>query len=292
MSIYGLSPIGTELGPYGGPGLITVRNVLPESLNTFRIIFDREVRRFDDQALNSGTNASNYTLLAIDPTVVTGSGEAVVPSGGVLPTVQPAVVVAAANPTDLRELVLSTDANLEPCVRYQVTVSARIKSTDNDVFAGPQTWEFVGRKIPTSVTAEEEAQERFRDFDYRLAPDPDNPDQPTQVYRLDESSDIGLQNNAESLRKRVLRRVSTQRGGFAFLTEYGTSNTIKRLAKAGNMQGVANEMSEQIRREPDVLAAGVVVTTRPSVDGTLVIVDAQVTQVDSRENQFFFEFPL
>lgn len=291
MTAFGLSPLGTALGPFGGAGLITVLGVLPASQNSFVVVFDRPPRRLDDQSPFSGVNPSNYALTTIDPTVIAGNGDAVVPEGFVVPTRQPSIVRALVDRVDPTQVTLTTDAALEAGVLYEVAIVGGIKSIDGDTFAGPNTARFFGRRAPGTPVGLERFEERFRDLDYVLVPDPSRPDAETQVYRFDDSGDVGLADNATSLRKRLFRRITTQPGQFAFLPKYGVGLQIKALARAGQLQQMSNLIAEQVKLEPDVLQAGASTSLRRTSKGGIVSVQLQIVQDDARERQFLFEFP-
>ena len=292
MTAFGVSPLGEDLGPFGGPGLITVLGVLPEGLNSCIVVFDRYPRSLDDQSPFSGVNPSNYTLAAVDPTIVAGNGDIIIPAGGVVPTYTPNIVGAAVDATDPTQIVLSVDAAFEPGVEYQVTLTNTIKSTDCDDFAGTSVFSFTGRRLPNTPTRIELYEERFRDLDYAIIPDPAHPGGTTQAYRFDDSGDVAIAGNTASLKKRLFRRITTQPGQFAFLPGYGVGLTLKALARANRMQELSNLISEQVKLEPDVLNAGAATSLRRTGDGAVVVVSLQVVQDDARERKFLFEFPM
>jgi len=291
MTAFGISPLGKGLGPFGGPGLITLLGVLPQSLNTFVFVFDKEPKRLDDQSPCSGVNIKNYALEAVNPTIIADNGDIVIPAGAVVPRYQPRIVSATADILDPKQIIIATDTDLEPRVLYEASVVGPIQSIDDDIFAGPTTFPFTGRLKPNTPTPIELYEERFRDLDYILNPNPAQPEEKTQVYRFDASGDLSIAGNEASLRKRLFRRITTQPGEFAFLPNYGVGLQLKTLARQGQLQQLSNLVSAQVLLEPDVIQAAAATAVRPTSGGGIVTVSLKVVQDDARTRTFLFEFP-
>ena len=292
MSILGLSPLGTDLGPAGGLGLITVLGVLPVSNNTFAVVFDREPLTLDQDAVDSAINEENYTLSPIDPAIVAADGTVYVPPGKVVPTRGARSAIArrdTVDPIDPNQILVSSDVTLEPGVDYSVVVSPAIKGADGETFAGPTDFTFTAPDIAPVLSPVQVSEERYRDFDYVInAPDPAG----NQVYRFDANGDIGIQSAAVSLRKRIYRRVFTDPGAFSFLPEYGAGLQVKSLARTNAIQNLANTINAQILQEPDVVDSGTSVTVDTTIQGTFVNVDSRVVRNDSRVVRVLFSEPV
>lgn len=84
------------------------------------------------------------------------------------------------------------------------------------------------------------------------------------TFRIDAQGDYAFDEGVETLRKRVVRRLVTVKGGFAHLPTYGVGITTlgKRLAVAATLATVAADAEAQIRDEPDVAEVAV----RPVID--------------------------
>jgi hypothetical protein len=98
-----------------------------------------------------------------------------------------------------------------------------------------------------------------------LASGVSTPDAPLLgTFRVDAQGDYAFDEGTEGLRKRILRRLVTMRGGFAHLPNYGVGVPAlgKRLAVAATLASVAADAEAQILSEPDVAEASV----RPFVD--------------------------
>lgn len=289
MSVFGISPLGTDPGPFGGPGLITVLGVLPISANQFAVVFDRVPKGLDPQASRSATNEDNYTLAAIDPTLTADDGTTVVPPGGVVPTRFPYTGVAVQDAEDPTQILCSTDSAMEPLVLYAVTVSASICGAAGETFAGPTEFRFRAPKLSPVLERVEVSEERYRDLDYIIDP---RPGEVGQTYRHEDSGDIGIQDAAASLRKRIYRRVFTDPGGFAWAPGYGVGVKVKALAKTQRLQELASVVTEQVQQEPDVVQAGTEVFIERTLQGTFLQVDCYVEQRGSRSRRFLFRQPL
>lgn len=282
MSAYGLSPLGTGLGPFGGPGLITILGVLPEATNAFLVVFDRYPDTFGPLAYYSATNPDNYLLSAIDPTY-TSATTTLVPPGTVVPTRTPRVFKAEVDEEDEKQIRLFTDAKLEPGVQYSVEASSSIQGREGQTFAGPVEFTFYAPLLPDQILPEERREERYRDLAYQMYGD-------QAGYQYDANGDIGIQGAQDSLTKRLHRRVFSREGDFAWTTNYGAGISVKALARAGMLQNLAERIRDQFLREPDVKNASVVTRIARAAQGTFIDIKAKVlreddtvTRVDLRE---------
>lgn len=249
MTAFGISPLGT--GPLGGPGTIAARGVLPSGNNEFVVVFDTLPKTNPSTRPGSALNVANYALSAIDPTILTGNGQLVVPKGYTVPTRAPSIVNIEQDDDDDTQFILYTDCMLEPGVDYMLDVSPQICGINEEDWYGDTQFTFraLGRPaIPR--TASERAEDRYRDFDYGPVDEDGN-----AAYRIDGNGDIGIQNSTLSLQKRIQRRLLTPKGGFAWSKDYGTFSGLKSLARQGQLQALANRISEQLRQEPDVADA-------------------------------------
>lgn len=84
------------------------------------------------------------------------------------------------------------------------------------------------------------------------------------TFRVDAQGDYAFDEGVETIRKRVVRRLVTMRGGFAHLPNYGVGIPAlgKRLAVAATLAAVAADAESQILSEPDVAE----VSVRPVID--------------------------
>jgi hypothetical protein len=283
MSVLGFAPLGTDLGPFGGPGLITILGVIPISANEIVVVCDRPPRALDDDAFDDALIESNYTLASIDPTV---GDPPFIPPGEYKATFEPTVVHAAQDELDNQQIILSTDVKLEKHVRYELVVDF-LEGAEGETFAGPNTWTFEAlTPVPRYA----------RVAQLGLATDPYNDFANGFVASSADgtTTSIGLTAGAggqfmrhggvESTRKRLHRRLLTARRRFLVLSpSYGTDFPVGSLARPSAIQLLVNDIAAGARSEPDVSAAECIaqVGEHGDIDITLRarVVDSSVVEV-------------
>lgn len=103
-------------------------------------------------------------------------------------------------------------------------------------------------------------------------------------FFVDDTGDYAVDQGIASYRKRVFRRLTTRKGSFAHLPNYGVGipDQIKSLSKAGLRESIAADAEEQIRREPETAAVSVVlVNDRNRPDVVVLRVRARTTHGDN-----------
>ena len=94
------------------------------------------------------------------------------------------------------------------------------------------------------------------------------------AFVLDARNDIDIQGTIASVKKRVVRRLITQPGGFFHLPDYGLSIDIKKLASTTDLAMLAVNAKEQVAKEEEIETVNVEVEQLTT--GTFVIrVDAR-----------------
>jgi len=271
MSLFGLSPLGTELGPSGGPGLITVLGVLPASVSSFIVVFDRPPFVFDSAAARAANNASNYEMTSIDPTIYPPLALVpTLPPGKVVPTRQVFPAVATVDRADPKQVIVDTDAKMDPKVDHVVHVNANIRGVGGETFAGPQDWVFTSvNYAPDPESPAAQALAKYRDFAWQF-------DSDAGAWKYDPNNDIGIAGRLASLRSRIYRRVFTSPGGFAFLPTYGVGVALKGLGRAAARQGLADTVAQQALLEPEVVDASADVRLEHTDRGSVVYISLYV----------------
>jgi hypothetical protein len=110
-------------------------------------------------------------------------------------------------------------------------------------------------------------------------------------YAYDETGEIVLDDAAGSLKKRILRRITTETGGFVHLPGYGQPAYRAQVARAGEVQALAIQLQEQILREPDVRDASVTGSVEANSAGGIVRLDIRVQPKAAREVSFLVQVP-
>jgi hypothetical protein len=90
------------------------------------------------------------------------------------------------------------------------------------------------------------------------------------TFREDSQGDIAFDEGLAGFKKRVMRRLTTKKGRFSHLKNYGVSTiaSVKMLSRAGLREFLADEAEDQIRQEPetvDVSVSIVVDDARPDM---------------------------
>ncbi len=289
MSRYGEAPVPISTPATGFYDVVTP--ALPLALNEALVICNRTLPGDDVQGFNSVTNPSNWAVTPIDPRIVKTDGSFQVPLGEVVPTVaDPQIASVAVDPDFDNQYILTTVTPMENGVRYTFTLSDDVKSTGCDVLSANDnaSMRALGRGIaagPRYVQADQ-----YRDW--AMTYFPNDPKQPVSTWRFDSTGDIGIQNNLESLQKRIYRRLSTKPGGFRHLPGYGVDLKLKTLFRSGRANEIANELRKQIREEPDVLDAGIAVKLRFANNSPYVEISVRVQMIDRQIGKFVFPLTL
>lgn len=268
MSQYGIEPYGDELGPYGGPGLITLLGVLPAAENRMIALFDRAPVSDDPKGWRSATNIGLYTIETIDPTISI-NGYSIVPDKAIVPTRAVALARARVDPDDPKQIHIWTDRDMEPQVQHRLIVVGPIHGASCETFAGPGEGTFWAPSPAATASAPDRLDGQFRDLDDGGTPSSgDLPD----VWRYQENGDIALQPEIEALKKRIIRRCTQQRGAFVW-SPNGVDVFVNMQMRADELNRLATQVAEQARK--DVIVAAASCTVTPLISGS----DAYVTVV-------------
>lgn len=261
MSGLGLYPLGEELGPFGGPGLITILGVIPIGRAAVSIVFDRRPKLDDDGAWNDASDINNYILFAIDPTELTEQGEAVIPKGKFKATRECAVVAAALDAIDPQQVILTLDAPLEKFVDYELTV-LYVRGDEGETFAGPTSWSFralAPGKPEVKKHALSLALDPYHDIANGFAALGPDGKPGLSGWQLASDQNFVHHGGVENARKRIHRRMFSGRGKYLIYGNgYGVDWPYGSLIRPGSLNRLANAIAQQIRREPDVIDCTVV----------------------------------
>lgn len=293
MSAYGIKPFGVAPGAFGGPGLVTILGLLPSGSNELIAVFDAEPLADDPFGFDSATNPKNWTLSAVDPRIPSTADptDLYLEPGDVVPSVYPSIFSAYVDEDDETQIHLVTDVSLERGVRYQLEAQPPIRGAACEELTGVTVLEIRGLGIGAPARPRFVQVEVFRDLAYQFISR--DRSTPPQNYRLTSAGDIALQSAEESLRKRLHRRIHTRPGGFAHLPGYGLNPGVKRLARTGELQRLANEAAAQALLEPDVEAAAATVEMITGADGDSAIQIRLRVKPAARETRvYLYEQPI
>ena len=274
----GLDPLGTGLGPFGGPGLITIKGVVPVGMSEIAIVLDRVPKLYNDGAYDDASDLSNYILLPIDPTEILPDDKVFIPEGKFVPTHGAEIVGATLDPADEKQIILVTDSALEKWVDYELTL-LYVKGVDDEDFAGPNVFPFrgltPGKVIQGKKAALAVPQDPYLDIANNF--DAKNADGSVSLkgWQLESSQQFVKAGGLANTRKRIVRRIFAGRGRYLIYgSDYGVDLRPKLLVRPGDLQRLENNIAAQIRREPDVRSAFVACTVDPS--GQMLNIEARV----------------
>ena len=289
MSRYGAEPVPI---PEPTTGFYDVVDpALPLALNEALVICNRALPGDDTQGYNSVTNPLNWTITPVDPRIVKSDGTYQVPPGEVVPTVaNPQIASVAIDPDYDNQYILTTVTPMENRVRYTFTLSDRVRATDCAELTANDSASM--RAVTRGSAAEPRFVQEDQYRDWAMTYFPKDPEQPNSTWRFDSTGDIGIQNNLESLQKRIYRRLTTKPGGFRHLPGYGVDLSLKTLFRSGRANEIANNLRQQIRSEPDVLDAGVAVKLRFAGNSPYVEITVRVQMTDRQTGKFVFPLTL
>lgn len=269
MSGLGLSPLGEELGPWGGAGLITIKGVVPIGRSEIAVIFDRAPKLANDGAWNDASDTGNYLLFAIDPTELTAENEPFIPPGKFKASRECAVVEARLDSIDPLQIILQLDTPLEKFCDYELTV-LYVRGRDGETFAGPTSWSF---RALTPSKHELKKQQLARalnpyyDIANGFAAINADGTPGLQGWQLQSDQNYKHHSGLDNARKRIHRRMFSARGRYLIYGNgYGVDWPLGAIARPGSLTRLASAIAQQIRREPDVLDCSVRASiTRPGM---------------------------
>jgi len=289
MSRYGAAPIPI---PTPASGFYDVASpALPLGYSEALVICNRVLVQDDPEGFNSVTNPLNWTITPINPEIVKEDGSVQIPAGEVVPRVaNPQIALVTVDDEYTNQYHVFTVTPMENRVRYTFELSNAVRSLDCDELADNiADYRAVTRGLPPQPRWVQ--QDELRDF--AMTYFPVDPLQPPSTWRFDSTGDIGIQNNLQSLQKRLYRRLSTKPGGFRHLgTGYGVNLKLKTLFRAGRAQELANDMARQCRLEPEVLDAGVSVKLKFAGSSPYLDVSIRVLTTQRRTGKFTFAVAL
>jgi hypothetical protein len=254
VSAFGLLPFGTE-APWGGPGLISLITILSVGTNELIAFFDAPPKCRDPLGYRDARNAEMWTITSVDPAVVALDGSLVVPPGARRPSLVPWIGSCFLDEDDPTQVHIKTVPSLEVGIDYDVTLAGSIRGASCEEFGGVATFRI------RAADRSQPDKSRFAVVDtYRDWANPyvsNSGELGTGTWLLDETGERVLDNAESSLKKRVIRRIITELGGFMHMPNYGLTSLSKRIARPTAIQGYVVRIQEQIRSEPDVREASV-----------------------------------
>lgn len=261
---------GFGFGPsvFGLGGPISVVRALAVAGQVVRVVFDEEPLHRSPAGASDALNPGNYVF-----TVPGGNATAPVAVGiDVNPIEGPARGVGnGSDPSvaDERGVDVHVDRQLVVGVDYLVTVQ-NIQSMAGGTLGAPTSATFGG----VTLLEETKLPSRIQDLvDFANPPF-------TGGYIVDDSGDIAPEDPDVGLRKRIYRRMTTRKGAFRWLPNYGSTIDLKELGTVANIAAAQTDLTQQVKQEPDVVSASVRISVQAS--GLTLI----MTRAKSRRGKF------
>lgn len=247
---FGTAAFGTASFGTGTIGIVDARALSPI---TVRVVFNAPVQAIDPTDPTDALYALNWSFEPLDPDA-------------------PFRLAQLVEQVDALTFDVTTDAVLGDKARYQVIASDNIVPLGSDQCAC-----FVSAQLPPVVPIQQ-VRERFADIANPWQPgDGGTPlDAPLGTYQVTSEGDYKLDGGTPNLKKRIIRRMTTIKGSFFHLPDYGDMPVLKGGTTPGQLLEMQAKYRSGILREPDVVQASVRV--RRVGDVVFVEADVQNTQ--------------
>lgn len=171
------------------------------------------------------------------------------------------------------EVDLRLDRPLGPTsVLYLLTVNPDVVRSEAGARLAIHTSVFAGvtTRDTSPVAARTDADPQLVDIGYSFTPGAN----PVGLL-IGQDGDLALAESADTIRKRVVRRLVTVKGGFAWLRDYGLAPKTSGLARRSALYDLRLDAQAQLEQEPFVSSASV--QLRHLVGQGVFFVDTQVT---------------
>lgn len=219
--------------PFGAGGPLHVVRVRAIEGQTIRVVFDEEPLHISAAGINDALNPSNY-----DVRIVSGQGADPEVVGVKRHMVTgPTMAVSAG---DERAFDIQTDRQLIRNLIYEVTV-VRVVSKFSGTLGVPFAASCPGMVLLKNLVSPA----HVRDVN-DIANDPE-----TGGYAVDQSGDLANEGQVDSYKKRVTRRLMTQKNAFRALPGYGLGQDLKAPMSIRRLADLKLDMIQQIQAEPE-----------------------------------------
>jgi hypothetical protein len=219
--------------------------------NMVRLTFDADI--YYSAVLDSG-DASDTARYLFTPDAASRGSDGLPPRF---------ILAARADLFDARTIDLWVDRRFSPYPsRYIIDVNGLLEAVTLDPLV-THTASFLGctRGVPQLTL---EAGISNRDL---ANPQDNGTEASLGTFPVDDTGDIANDGGLIGYKKRVLRRLSTRKGRYKHLPNYGTLayDSIKMLARPGVIQQIADDAESQIRQEPETTQVSVKVVMQGSL---------------------------
>lgn len=245
---YGQQGFGGYSFGTGGP-LAVVRAVAVAG-QAVRVVYDEEPLHRSPAGISDALNPSNYTV-----TVPGANATAPIPMGvDTTMVVGPTYAVGnGSGAAGERGFDVHVDRQLVAGVTYRITVR-NVVAAVGGLIGSPNAANFGGvtRLEDTRLPA------RLQDLiDFANPP-------ALGHWVIDDSGDMAPDSPDAGTKKRVMRRITTRRGAFRWMPDYGVGFDLKAIASVPQLAAMKIDIIRQIKLEPDVAGVDVKITLATS----------------------------
>lgn len=232
---FGTIPFGTM-----GTGLMAATQL---SLTSVRVDFFQvpAPQILSAFRVSDALNASNWTVEVLEP------------FGAFTPLAQTVTQVGE------KSVEVFLDANLTPGTLYRIT-SLALNTLGQPLLCPEADFRTFARRVIDLGDFTDLA----NPYLVQDAPVEDPP--PLGTNQITDRGDLALDFGRSYLRKRVFRRMSTERGGFYHLPNYGIAEPLKGVSTPDSVRRYRKQAENQIKREPDVRRVRATAVRGPSAD--------------------------
>jgi hypothetical protein len=226
--------------PWGSGFGLAVESMRVVRLNAVDVTFAGIPKSFDRAAPDDALNPKNYELTRAP------AG----PFDSSLPLVQ---TVEERSQSVMRVFF---DAPLQAEASYVLTVSSSVESLTGIPMSPACAFATIVGLIEGATPRMLGIEEQRTD----VANVPASATELAGTFQIGPTGDLANHGGVAYLRKRIIRRITTARGGFFHLPDYGFSEGLKQRLTPALLGRLRSQSEAQIKSEPDVLGARVDVT--------------------------------
>jgi len=237
---YGLDAYGSNAAASVGP--LTFLGAVAISTNIVQVTLSKPPQALSSQLAGDALNPATWSVIRND----TGVGFTVVE---ITPTTSDQV-------WNVRVLEPLASSN----VAHTIAASGLL-AADGGLSGSPTSAEFQG--MLSTKTATPDALAADRDFSIVDLANPQaslSSGATGGVYTIGQDGDYDLDGGTDFVRKLILRRLMTVRGGYRFLPNFGLGIQVKQPLPAADVISFQKEIETQVKLEPEVDKVRVLVT--------------------------------
>lgn len=245
---FGSGPFGSF--SFGSGSALCLNEARQYALNAVNITFSVAPRAGDPGDVRDATNAANWVLAVRSPASAR------------------ARLVQFVERVSARTVRVHFDGELSGDSVYRLTLASTVTTLSGGTLSLECSFVDLGtfrraRELIVAAAQRDQSADLANPFMPRDAPGPGSP---LGTYQIDDVGDWATDSGRTNLRKRVFRRATTLQGQFFHLPAYGFGQTLKGLIRPDVLRKLKALAEQQIRLEPDVVSASVVVSTpTPSI---------------------------